>query len=297
MEKPSWVCTFATQLSLCCALYLVINMGRPQKPVNHSRSEREPMDIYFISVVGGLRPFQEQTHLLKLMEMMVKAHKASFVINISELGEDDPLLQNATLYFQSLKVPWYTTTALKGQEADYFFKRINISFGNTMDVIALGTGSLQDSSNGDSNDQLNWLTRTLEGSSSNWRIVVGFHPLVACVENIKQLEAKQHFEPLQGLLLKYGVNAYLSQQACAHHVGQVSMAHINSAGPIKDGPYITTVNKKLALHQDLKPGFLLHRVSSLEMSTERSASAWNLEVASALELKWFRAPSSRPAHP
>ncbi|KAK2992943.1 hypothetical protein RJ640_009452 [Escallonia rubra] len=267
MEKPSWVCTFATQLSLCCALYLVINMGQPQKPEYHNRSEREPMDIYFISVVGGLRPLQEQTHLLKLMEMMVKAHKASFVINISELGGDDPLLQNATLYFQSLKVPWYTTTALKGQEADYFFKRINISFGNTMDVIALGTGSLQDSSNGDSNDQLNWLTRTLEGSSSNWRIVVGYHPLVACVENIEQLEAKKHFEPVQGLLLKYGANAYLSRQACAHHVGQVSMAHINSAGPIKDGPYITTVNKELALHRDIKHGFLLHRVSSLEIVT------------------------------
>lgn len=40
------------------------------------------------------------------IEKVAKAYKVEFVINISELGEDDPLLQNATWYFPSLKVPW-----------------------------------------------------------------------------------------------------------------------------------------------------------------------------------------------
>jgi hypothetical protein len=146
MEKKSWVCTLITQLSLCFGLFLVLNIGRPQprKPIYLKQSsERTPLDIYFISVRGGFRPLEEQTLLLKQVEKVVKICRADFVVSISELGEKDPLMQNATQYFESLKVPWYTTTALERHGAHYFLKRVKIPRGATLDLIVLDTGSLQ----------------------------------------------------------------------------------------------------------------------------------------------------------
>lgn len=96
MGKPSWVRTVITQLSLCLAVLLAFNLGRPwEKPMSHSSSgSSRPLDLYFISVRGGFRPLNQQTHLLKQMEKAAKTYEARFVINISELGEDDPLTQN-----------------------------------------------------------------------------------------------------------------------------------------------------------------------------------------------------------
>ncbi|XP_075098630.1 uncharacterized protein LOC107813732 isoform X1 [Nicotiana tabacum] len=64
------------------------------KPILRNGNENIPMDIYFISVTGGVRPIEEQTLLLKQVEKVAKKFNARFVINISELGEDDPLVQN-----------------------------------------------------------------------------------------------------------------------------------------------------------------------------------------------------------
>uniref|UniRef100_A0A5B7BKU4 Tartrate-resistant acid phosphatase type 5 n=2 Tax=Davidia involucrata TaxID=16924 RepID=A0A5B7BKU4_DAVIN len=267
MKRQSWLCTLVTQLSLCFALFLALNMGQPRKPIYHNRSGSRPIDIYFISVTGGFRPLKEQTHLLKQMEKVVKAYKARFVVNISELGEDDQLMLNATWYFQSLKVPWYTTRALKGQGADYFLKQIKIPYEKTLDVIAMDTGSLQDPSNGNGNDQLHWLTRTLEASNSSWQIVVGFNSLVACDENTDQMEAKQVFEPLYDILLKYGANAYLSGQSCANYIRKGVTAHIRNTGQTDKGPFFTSINQGLVFNKKIFNGFLLHRVSPLEFVT------------------------------
>ncbi|GKB51043.1 hypothetical protein Tco_0901796 [Tanacetum coccineum] len=79
-----------------------------------------------------------------VMEKVINTYKVGFVINISELGEDDPLSQNATQYFGSSKAPWYTTIARKGEESDYFIKKVNISSGRTLDIIALNTEKIQD---------------------------------------------------------------------------------------------------------------------------------------------------------
>ena len=67
MGKPSWVRTVITQLSLCLAVLLAFNLGRPwEKPMSHSSSgSSRPLDLYFISVRGGFRPLNQQTHLLK----------------------------------------------------------------------------------------------------------------------------------------------------------------------------------------------------------------------------------------
>ncbi|XP_059635478.1 uncharacterized protein LOC132277657 isoform X2 [Cornus florida] len=262
MKKQSWVWTCLTQLSLCFALYLALKMGQPH---NHNTSLSRPIDFYFITVTGGSRPLQQQTHLLKQMKKVVKTYNARFVVNISELGEDDPLMQNATLYFQSPKVPWYTTRALKGQGADYFLKQIKIPYGKTLDVIVVNTGLLQDLSNGTGNNQLHWLTSKLEASNSNWQIVVGFHPLIACDENTEQMEAKQNLKPLHDILVKYGANAYLSGQSCDHYIRKGFTMHINSSA-MEKGPYFTSINRSLVLNKTFN-GFLLHRVSSLEIVT------------------------------
>lgn len=252
MEKKSWVCTLITQLSLCFVLFLVLNIGRPQPIYQKQSSERAPLDIYFLSVRGGFRPLEEQTLLLKQVEKVVKICGADLVVSISEHGEKDPLMQNATQYFESLKVPWYTTTALERHGAHYFLKRVKIPHGATLDLILLDTGPLQGRPSGTGSDQLHWVTRILEASNSNWRIVFGFHPMEACSRTIEQNETKQVPVSLYNIFRRYGVNAYLSGQSCAR---------------LDKGPYFTPINQRLVSHRDTVDGFLLHRVSSLEIVT------------------------------
>ncbi|GAY56753.1 hypothetical protein CUMW_174260 [Citrus unshiu] len=103
------------------------------------------------------------------MEDVAKAYDARFVINSSELGEDDPLKQN---------------------------EQIRLPHGEALDIIGVNTGSLQGkiptalpSASGDL--LLNWLKSALEATNGHWCIVVGFHPLVICEEHEEQLEAKK----------------------------------------------------------------------------------------------------------
>lgn len=69
MEKPSWFCTIFTQLFLCFALFLALNLGQRQEPIYGSRSENRGLDLYFISVRGGFRTLKQQTHLLKQVNL------------------------------------------------------------------------------------------------------------------------------------------------------------------------------------------------------------------------------------
>ncbi|TXG60779.1 hypothetical protein EZV62_012142 [Acer yangbiense] len=289
-RKPTWVCTLVTQLCLCLALYGALNLGQPQKSI-YQKSD----DFYFISVGGGFRPFKQQTHLLKLflllmkMERVANSYQARFVVNTSELGENDPLKQNATMIFRSLKVPWYTilcnqlpdvdtfvlhnircccghhkytTRASKGQEFGCFQEKIKLPHSETLDIIGVDTGSLQETmlaglSSGSANNQINWLTRTLERTDSNWCIVVGFHPLVVCEENKEQMKAKRIYNSLHHIFMKFGVNLYLSKQGCTRYSCQDSVTYIENPDLIKFANGRETVDD----------GFLLHRVSSLEIAT------------------------------
>ncbi|XAR50746.1 Acid phosphatase [Bertholletia excelsa] len=263
MGKRSWVCTLITQISLCFALFIALNIGRPQRnPLFEARS-----NLYFVSVRGGFRPFKQQTQLLRQLEKAINAYNVKFVIDYSELGDEDPLLLNATNYLQSLQVPWYTATASKREGANYFLKRVVILHENMLDLIALDTGSLQDSTSGAANDQLHWLTRTLETSNSSWRIVVGLHPMVACNGNIEQMEINQTFVPLHNIFLRYGVDAYLSGQACAIRVHNKNAKQLKNAGPVDKGHYLTSLNQRLVFPVVIVNGFLLHRVNSLEIVT------------------------------
>ncbi|KAF8393063.1 hypothetical protein HHK36_021304 [Tetracentron sinense] len=267
MEKPSWICTLLTQASLCLALFIAFNLGRPQKSIYYNSRGRH-LDIYFLSVRGGSRPLKQQIHLLSQMEKVAKTYKAEFIVNISELGEDDPLMLNGTSHLSLLKIPWYTTRALKGLGRGYFLKQMPILHGQTLDIIGLDTRSLQDylcsgQSNGAGNDQLHWLTKTLELTDSCWRIVVGFHPLEACEEHMK---TKSSFEPLRSIFLKFGVNAYLSKQGFTdNYPHKGSVAYIGSPGSTDKETYHAPVNGRPVVTNEMCNGFLLHRVTPLEI--------------------------------
>lgn len=272
MEKPSWVCTLSIQIFLCLTLFLAFNFNISQFQ-NKSDDNSRSIDLYFITVRGGFRSLKHQTHLLKQMEKVVKAYKVKFVVNISQLGENDPLTQNGTLQFQSLKVPWYTIGAPQRQRVGYFLKQTEIAYGNNLDIIGLNTGSSQGSSSGIGKTQLQWLTRTLEATNSNWRIVVGFHPLAVSEESNEQMEGNQVSEPLHCTFLKFGVNLYLSSQGFANHAYQGGIAYVGNPGPINDGQYFSSVNESSVLNREMVNGFLLHRVSSLEIVTYFVTSA------------------------
>ncbi|KAB1225991.1 hypothetical protein CJ030_MR1G018410 [Morella rubra] len=266
MEKPSWFCTIFTQLFLCFALFLALNLGQRQEPIYGSRSENRGLDLYFISVRGGFRTLKQQTHLLKQMEIVAKKYKASFVVNTSELGEDDPLMQNGTLLFPSLKVPWYTTRTTVGHGVSCFLEQIKLPHGTTLDIIGVDIGSLQDlmlpgSSGEIGQDQLHWLTQTLEEVSSNWCMVVGFHPLVVCDENKEQMEAHKFYESLHHIFVRFGVNMYLSGQGCTNHIHHGKIAYIGNPGSRENESYVASVNGRPAFNGDLVNGFLLHKVT------------------------------------
>ena len=54
------------QLCLCCALYIALNLGHPQTLLNTNATQHYN-DIYFISVNGGFRTFNQQLHLLNMV--------------------------------------------------------------------------------------------------------------------------------------------------------------------------------------------------------------------------------------
>ncbi|KAE8721716.1 SHV3-like 5 [Hibiscus syriacus] len=304
MERsPSWLRTLTIQLSLCVALFLVINFGRPQNLLyNHNRT---PLDLYFISVRGGFRSIQQQTHLLKLMETVVKAYDVKFVVNICELGG----------MIHSCRT--YTTGGSKRDGLGCFLQQIKLPGGEMLDIIGLNTSSLQflvlnlidrvsryyhverpymlekklaGSSSGTRDRLSNWLTRTLKATISSClpaevktsrndlyfldlRVVVGFHPLVACEEDEEQSVAKLINEPLHQKFVKFGVNVYLSQQGCLSYALQDSVAYISYLGLTKQKFLSDSANERYQARKEMTNGFLLHRLNSLEMVTYFVTSA------------------------
>ncbi|KAF8033779.1 hypothetical protein BT93_C0133 [Corymbia citriodora subsp. variegata] len=213
MGKKSWVCTVFTQVCLCIALYVALNLGQPQEHRDYTksviRSSGRFLDSYFVTVRGGFRAPNEQTRLLKLVEKVSRTYGAAFVVNISELGEDDPLMQNGTQKHQLLKIPWYTTKASKGGRS-YFREQIKFHHGKTLDLIGLDTGPfkgsvMMGSSEGLEAEQLKWLTRTLEETTGEWRIIAGFLPLTSCQESEDPLEANTDLDPLSSIFSTFGV--------------------------------------------------------------------------------------------
>ncbi|KAI3854694.1 hypothetical protein MKW92_042597 [Papaver armeniacum] len=276
MEKRSLGCTLFIQFTLCFALFLIFNSGGTQKSTNNSKkmTSRDMMlDLFFLSVRGGTRSIKEQNHLLNQMDQVAKIYKVEFVVNISELGEDDPLTQNGTLHFPSLNVSWYTTNASQGRKKEnkYFLKKVHLWNGKMLDIIVLDTKSLQEYfRTGEpvsiGSHQLNWLTRTLEMSNSNWHVVIGLDPVVACADS-NDLKATAAYEPLRDVFVKYGVNAYLSKQGCTKtsHANEGSIAYIGNTGPTDKIMKYADSNGSSRLISEVENGFVLHKVSLLKL--------------------------------
>ncbi|MQL96885.1 hypothetical protein Taro_029568 [Colocasia esculenta] len=118
-RRPSWRCTLLTQACLCIALYAAFNIGSLRAPRSgeesggHVTGGSRYQDLYFMSVGGGARPLQQQAQLLWQMENVARKYRAAFIVNLSELGDNDPLTYNASFNFPSLKVPWYAIPLLK----------------------------------------------------------------------------------------------------------------------------------------------------------------------------------------
>ncbi|XP_030456488.2 uncharacterized protein LOC115677454 isoform X1 [Syzygium oleosum] len=277
MGKRSWVCTVFTQVCLCIALYFALNLGQSRERGGYTtksviRSGGGFLDSYFVTVRGGFRAPNEQTRLLKLMEKVSRTYDAAFVINISELGEDDPLMQNGTQNYQSLKIPWYTTKASKGGRS-YFREQMKIPCGKILDLIGLDTGLfkgsvMMGSSEGLGEEQLKWLTRILEETTGEWRIIAGFLPLTSCQESKGLFEAKADLDPLRSVFSTYGVNAYLSGRAGMDRVPQGGVSYIGNPGQLyKKSNSASSQGTSSVFCRELADGFLLHRVTPLEIVT------------------------------
>ncbi|XP_038982154.1 uncharacterized protein LOC103714225 [Phoenix dactylifera] len=274
-RKPSWGRTLVIQAALCLALYAAFNIGRPQAARDarlQSKLHRESLDLYFLSVRGGLRSPREQAHLLHQMEKAAKIYKAKFVVNIGELGEDDPLLRNATFHFPLVEIPWYTAPVSQGQVNGNFLKKIRIPHGQDLDIIAVDTGPLKNLSHVEQlskigSDQLHWIKGTLAATNSNWLIVIGFDPLIVCEEK-QGTEVVKFYEPLHHIFQEFGVNAYLSKRGCTGpYYHDEGIVYIGNTGPADKTHNAFSANGNANIFSEMHNGFLLHRVSPLEIES------------------------------
>ncbi|XP_020576019.1 purple acid phosphatase 3 [Phalaenopsis equestris] len=276
-EEFPWRCTVLTQATLFLALYGAFSIGTPQESQNSRLrsgkvSKRESMNSYFLSVRGGFWPDHEQAQLLLKMSEIIELFKAKFVVNIGELGEDDPLMQNASLHFPIPSIPWYTTTALSGKSKKYFLKKIKLANDEVLDIIGIETGLFQDflhleGLKESESDLLYWLQRILSLTDSKWRIVVGFHPLMACQE-IHEQKSIVFYRPLHQIFLNNGVNAYISKLGCAgQHYNSGGIAFLGNPGPMHQEQIPYSENGNFNVASGRLEGFYLHRLSPFEMES------------------------------
>ncbi|XP_078157833.1 calcineurin-like metallo-phosphoesterase superfamily protein isoform X2 [Carex rostrata] len=271
-KEVPWLRTFLTQAALCFFLFVAFNIGQPQIKVplssapglGEERSFGSSTEFYFVSVAGGSRPLELQSRLLKQMGMIAKIYKPNFVLNIGQFGEVDPLWFNVTLHPELSKIPWYTTTASKGRGIGNFMKKIQLPYEQVLEVIGIDTGPFQNEINDtDFKEQLNWLKQTLAVTSSDWRIVVGFNPLVICNQQNNK-EAMILWGLFRDIFLRYRVNAYLSTNGCSSYF-------YNDRG--------TTYIENPRPTDRLQSSFFLHGVSPQEIKT------YSVDYGGIVELK------------
>ncbi|TKW19869.1 hypothetical protein SEVIR_4G047700v4 [Setaria viridis] len=262
-----WRRTVAVQAALCLALYAAFSIGEPQLFPRGGegggvdalgQGARGGGGVAFLSVAGGARATADQARLLRQMEAVAKVYEVKFVLDIAQSRENDPLWQHGSMYFQALNIPWYSTTSSHGRILGNFLKKVSMSHDQVLDVIALDTGALQEPLHDGKistsyREQTKWLERSLALTSGNWKVVVGYDPLVVCNE-AEAPEIMKFYEPFQRIFAKYEVDAYISTGGfCGYFHRDNSMLHIGHPRPGGDH---TTVD-----------GFFLHRVTPLEMES------------------------------
>uniref|UniRef100_A0A0D3GDJ6 Calcineurin-like phosphoesterase domain-containing protein n=1 Tax=Oryza barthii TaxID=65489 RepID=A0A0D3GDJ6_9ORYZ len=81
-KRPPWSRTVAVQVALCVAMYAAFSLGEPRLHRNRGRGGG-----------GGPPPMAGAR-----MESIAKAYKVKFVVDVAQLGEEDPLWQNEPIH-------------------------------------------------------------------------------------------------------------------------------------------------------------------------------------------------------
>ncbi|KAI4379336.1 hypothetical protein MLD38_005650 [Melastoma candidum] len=281
MEKGSWACTVFTQVCVCVALYVSFHLGLPREEASrgydgmirivgggHGGGDGDVgAEVYFITVRGCIRPEIKQNRVLKLMEKVARAYRVGFVVDISEDGEDDVLLQKGAEYYRSLKIPWYITKSSAGGEQHYI-QQIEIMHGKTLTLVGVVASFSMGLRSAILNEGPRRLVRTLTEANSQWNIYVGLHPSISCQNNSGQVDTKdQLLDSFYDVFPRYGVNAYLSGRASADRVCQDGLNYIANPDPWNMSTDSASLSSATSLCRDLDDGILLHRVNSQEIAT------------------------------
>ncbi|GKV03329.1 hypothetical protein SLEP1_g15651 [Rubroshorea leprosula] len=80
------------------------------------------------------------------------------------------------------------------------------------------------------------------------------------------MEAKQIYEPLHHIFMKYGVNVYISRQGCNSYALQDGITYIGTPSlPEEEEPHLAHTKGRSIFSKEMANGFLLHRVSMIEI--------------------------------
>ncbi|XP_059077605.1 uncharacterized protein LOC131040742 [Cryptomeria japonica] len=269
----SWRVTVLTQAALCLSVFMLMIAFKFLRPATtHSN-----LDLYFISVGDAERPLLERRALAKQIKATALEYDVQFVVSISDADTNHGLLESVHEAFHSyppLQVPWHSIVGAHHQEDKirYFRKQIPIPLHHTMDIIGIDTIELQDFCKNSSlekrgQDQVTWLMKTLADTTSDWRIVIGWHPLNKCqVERFVRDPKQQLHNMLLPMFMKYGVHVYLhGQEQFSLHMKDKGIACIGN-------PIHNLVNDNHVLQngtyswaKNAPSGFILYRVCALEM--------------------------------
>ncbi|KMZ66571.1 hypothetical protein ZOSMA_294G00230 [Zostera marina] len=278
-KRPSWVSTVVVQVLLCVAFYVAITVWFPRARSRNTELFKRKngisdifvarsTDLYFLSVRGGSRPVHSQTQLLQQMEIVAKNIDVKFILDLSEVGENDPLLQNATQHYPSLNMLWYATGNGKNGNEGYLLKQFALSHGQSLDIIILDMESWKNAEHKEEGNlsytsQMDWLKKSLAESDSNWRVILGYDPVIDCEEHLEERRRNlKAYHILRDVFLKHKVNVYLSKMGCAGRYFQYSgMAYIGNPSYHVE---TNTTREEEATNDDM---FLLHRVNPLEIET------------------------------
>ncbi|KAI5666677.1 hypothetical protein M9H77_16530 [Catharanthus roseus] len=230
MREHLWVGTLVTQILICSVLFIIIKIGEPQNHVFDGRPQRRPLDVLFLSVLGGHRRWQRWRRFIM----------HNFVVDISELREEDPLAQN-------IHISVYSTKTLKGHGVDHYLKQAKIPYAKSLDLIAVNSDLFQ-------------------GYKRHWNVRTGNRPMIFYITSsltpemtrntitgIKKGKKIHWHNTIRPWILP---NLYLSGLACAEYVQKEGALLLNNTTKMEKRPYLISVDK-MSLHHKLVTRIIL----------------------------------------
>eukprot|EP00252_Welwitschia_mirabilis_P026863 TRINITY_DN8978_c0_g1_i1.p1 TRINITY_DN8978_c0_g1~~TRINITY_DN8978_c0_g1_i1.p1 ORF type:complete len:307 (+),score=38.94 TRINITY_DN8978_c0_g1_i1:159-1079(+) len=280
----TWRVTLFTQTTLFCLGALLMTWMHVSNDLSPALS---PLDFYFISVED--LPGRSRSALAYQMQVTAKDYGVRFIVSPGGHSNTESLQGNIhepTNLFASLHVPWYFSSSLKGEDHyEYFNKVIPMPLNHTLELIVINTTKLKDyimnNSSMDNQIQIQWFKRVLEGSTSDWRIVIGQDPLF-CADSIETTVKEMKLqELLLPIFTKHQVHVYLHGETNRHLKSETSspenvLKNISSYNSVRAMEVLnlthrsTTKNRENVLciqTRNIQNGFILHRVSPIEMES------------------------------